>query len=261
MNLGNFKDKGFELIVDKGPNLLWAILVLIVGLWITKWIIKVAENSFKKRKMDDSLFSFLKSFMNFTLKVLVIVTSAIALGLPMSPFITILGTSGLAIGLALKDSLSNFAGGVIILTSRTFSIGDFIEVEGFSGTVKDINLLYTSLNTTDNKKVTIPNASLANSKLTNFSVEKTRRVDLVFSIDRNENIEKAKEIFRKIVESHELILKEPKPIIRVGELVKDSVNFDIKIWCNNDNYWDVYYDINEVVKVEFDKEKINVVSS
>ncbi|HHW68485.1 mechanosensitive ion channel family protein [Defluviitalea raffinosedens] len=251
-----------DLLTDKalefGPRLLGSIVLLVGGLWLIKFLVKIIDRSLGKSKTDESLHSFIISLSRFGLKLILYVTVAATLGVKESSLITALGAAGLAIGLALQGSLANFAGGVLILAFRPFNVGDYIEAQGFSGTVKEIQILYTILLTPDNKKIVIPNGELSNHSVINYSAQDTRRLDLVFGVGYDSDILKAKEILNTIAKKHPLILKDPAWVIGVSELGERSVNFDVKLWCKTENYWTLYYDFREKVKLEFDKEKITI---
>ncbi|MFW5787539.1 MAG: mechanosensitive ion channel family protein [Bacillota bacterium] len=253
----NWQEKLIELSFEYGGRLLGAILVFIFGKWVIKLILKYI-NRWSKNNLDPTLHSFVKSIAKTILYILLFITAASTMGIQMTSFVAIFGAAGLAIGLALQGSLANFAGGVLILTFRPFNINDFIEVNGNKGKVKSIQILYTTLLTRDNKNIIIPNGTLANSDIINYSIEDTRRVDLQFGVGYDDNILQVKEILQDIVDNHELILKEPAPIIRVGEHADSSVNFNTMVWTESENYWTVYYDLMEEVKLKFDEEGINI---
>lgn len=254
----NIKEKVLELLVEYGFNFMGAMFVLMIGFGITNILIRMLANVLNKSKIDRSLHSFIKSLSSISLRVIIAIMAATMIGVPPTAFIAILSAAGLAIGLALKDSLSNFAGGIIILMSRPFTIGDFIDIGGYMGTVKDMQLLYTVLNTVDNKQITIPNGELANGKIINYSAEKTRRVDLIFGVSYDDDIQKVKDVLTKIIMEHELTFKEPEPLIRVVAYQDSSVDFAVKVWCQSEDYWSIYYDVQEQVKEAFDEAGISI---
>lgn len=247
-----------QIIVSYGSKILLAAATLVIGLYAIKKIVGVLSRRFSKIGLEKSLQSFSISFTNIGLKILLVVTIASMLGVEMTSFVAILGSAGLAVGLALQGSLSNFAGGVLILILKPFKVGDYIETSGHSGTVSEIQVFYTILNTGDNKKVIIPNSNISNGSVINYSANATRRVDLTVGIDYDENIERVKKVFIKIIESNPLILKEPVPQILVGEHGDSSVNLYVRVWCENKDYWKIYFELMEKVKIEFDKESINM---
>lgn len=251
----------FNLIIfEYGMKILASMLVLVVGFYIVSLLLKMVDKALKKSKVDVSLHSFIRSLVSFGLKVIVFITTAGMLGIPSTTFITVLGSAGLAIGLALKDSLSNFAGGVLLLTFRPFSVGHYIETQGVGGTVQDIQLLYTHLNTPDNRRVLIPNGELANAKIINFSIEAKRRVELVFGVAHNSDTEKVKEILSGIVNAHPMVIGEPEPLIRMQSHKENALEFTVKVWCLKEDYWSLYYDLHETVKEEFDRNHIKLPS-
>ncbi|MGM0409541.1 MAG: mechanosensitive ion channel family protein [Bacillota bacterium] len=251
------QNKITELAIQYGSKLLGAILVFIIGRWIIKLIMKYVKK-WSSNNLDPTLHSFVNSIAKTILYILLIITTASTLGVQMSSFVAILGAAGLAIGLSLQGSLANFAGGVLILTFRPFNIGDFIEVDGVKGKVDSIQILYTKLKSRDNKDIVIPNGNVSNSTVTNYSANDTRRVDLNFGIGYDDNIDKVKDILENIVDEHELILDDPEATIRVGEHAGSSVNFNVLVWTKSENYWDVYYDMMEIVKKRFDDEDVNI---
>lgn len=258
MNRTIVKEKIINLLLEYAPKVGGALVVLMIGPWIVKLLIRMIDDILKKSKIDLSLHSFIKSIAEVIFKIVIFITAASMLGVETTTFIAVLSTAGLAIGLALKDSLANFAGGILILTFRPFNVGDFIKAEDELGTVKDIQLLYTHINTNNNKRIIIPNSDLVNSKIINYSTEPLRRLDLVFSVDYSEDIKKVEHILKRIVDRSEYILKEPAPTIRVSELGDNSVGFTLKLWYEGDRYWEVYYGIHEEVKMTFDKENIKI---
>lgn len=245
-------------IINTGLKALSSIVVFLIGLIIIKIFISFLSKKLEKSKLDISLHGFILSGINATLYLILIITALSLLGVPMTTFITILGAAGLAIGIALKDSLANLAGGILILSNRPYNVGDFIEFNGDMGTVKDIQILYTKLNTPDNKKVTIPNGALANGNIINYTAEKLRRVDLMFGISYEDDILEVKELLNNIVRAHAKTLDEPDSIIRVIEHADSSINFTVRVWVNKEDYWDVFYDLQEQVKIEFDNANISI---
>lgn len=244
--------------VEFGLMAIKAIVIYIIGMWIIKMLSKGFNKFMEKREFDESLKPFLKSLFYNLLFVLLILSILTSVGIEVTSFIAILGAAGLAVGLALQGTLQNFAGGVIILTLRPFKVGDYIDGGGNSGTVKAISIFNTVLNTPDNKRVIIPNGALSNASITNFSAEETRRVDMVFGIGYDDDIKKAKEILVEMVNSDERILKDPAPVVNVGSLGDSSVNLNCRPWVNAADYWGVFFDFQENVKIRFDKEGISI---
>ena len=234
------------------PKLLYAIVTLLVGLRIVKIVIGVLDKTLKHEKVNPTLRPFLLSFTGTLLKILVVITVASMMGVEMTSFIALIGAAGLAVGLSLQGSLQNFAGGVLILAFKPFKVGDFIKAQGYSGKVKLIQIFSTTLTTPDNKTIIIPNGDLSNSSLINYSTEKTRRVDIVFGIDYEDDVEKAKKIIHKIVKEEKRILKDKDSFIKLTELGDSSLNITVKVWVKSVDYWDVYYDVLSKVKEEYD---------
>jgi small conductance mechanosensitive channel len=253
-----YLDQLTSMIVEYGPKLLGAIIVLLIGLQIIKIIAKNLNKLFDKSNIDVSLKPFLKSLISAILKVLLIISVMGMVGIEMTSFIAILGAAGLAIGMALSGTLQNFAGGVLILLLKPYKVGDFIETNGYLGSVKEIQIFYTILNTVDKKQVIIPNAKISNESLTNFTAEELRRVDFSFGIGYDDDFEKAKSIIAQLINAHEKTLKDPEPFIRVGELADSSVNITTRVWVKAEDYWTVHFDMIENVKKEFDQQGISI---
>lgn len=245
------------LIIIYGQKIILAIIVLVIGLILINHLLKLINKSLDKAKVDKSLHSFLNSIINISLKILLFITIASMLGVKMTSFIAILGAAGLAVGLALQGSLSNFAGGVLIILLKPFKVGDFIEGTGHAGTVTEIQVFHTILNTPDNRVIVIPNGNLSNSSVINYSKKDTRRVDLTFGVSYQDDITKVKNVLTRLANEHELILKDPAPVIKLAELGDSSINFILRVWCQSENYWTVHFDLLENVKLEFDKENIS----
>jgi small conductance mechanosensitive channel len=252
----------FEKIIDFGfeyvPKLIGGLIVLIIGLWITKLITKGVGKSLVKSNIDQSLVPFLKSLTNIVLKALVAITVMGMIGIQMTSFVAILGAAGLAVGLALSGTLQNFAGGVIILILKPFKIGDFIEAQGYTGTVKEITIFSTMLNTPDKKLVIIPNGPLSTGALTNFSAEPLRRVDWTFGIAYGDDVEDFKRAMNDFIAADTRILKDPAPFMGLSELADSSVNFAVRVWVDGPEYWNVYFEMNEKVYTKFADYKLNI---
>ena len=241
-----------------GIKLLGAILIFVAGIKLTSWIAKLIRTSPKLNKLDMSLRSFLTSFIRIALYVILVITVAMILGVPATSFITILASCGVAVGLALQGSLSNFAGGLMILFFKPFKVGDYIEAQGESGTVVDISVVYTELLTVDNKRITVPNGALTNSTIKNYSTEPLRRVDLAFSVAYDSNDEAVKNIIHNAIASHPNALKDPAPFVRLSQHGDSALVYTARIWVNNADYWTVYFDILEKVKADFDANGIAI---
>jgi small conductance mechanosensitive channel len=257
-NLQGYADKLINLAVEYGPKLLLAIIVLIVGLWIIKLVLKGTDKAMERSNIDISLRKFLRSLFGILLKALLLISVASMIGIATTSFVAIIGAAGLAVGLALQGGLANFAGGVIILIFKPFKVGDFLDAQGYMGTVHEITIFTTVLKTPDNKTVIIPNGALSNGSMVNFSTEPKRRVDMVFGIGYGDSIEKAKQVLVKLADSDSRVLKDPAPQIVVGELGDNSVNFNVRFWCNAADYWGIYFDTHEKVKLAFDEAGISI---
>lgn len=247
-----------EFATSFGIKLLGAIITLVVGIKLISWFSKWIRNSEKLNKLDTSLRSFLASFSKIALYIVLIITAAMILGVPATSFITILASCGVAIGLALQGSLSNFAGGLMILFFKPFKVGDYIEAAGESGTVSEISVVYTELLTADNKRITLPNGTLTNSTIKNYSSEKLRRVDLTFNVAYGSEDAKVKEVINSVINEHSLALSDPEPFVRLSQQADSSLTYTTRIWCKTDDYWTVYFDILEGVNQAFIKNDITV---
>lgn len=253
-----YYDSGIDLLVSYAPKVITAVIVLLVGMWFVKLLLKGFERVSSKSNMDLSLTKFLHSLISMSLKVLVLISVVSMLGVETTSFIAVLGAAGLAVGFALQGSLSNFAGGVLILIFKPFKVGDFIEGAGHSGTVSSIEVLATTLKTPDNKTIIIPNGSLSENSVINYSAEDKRRVDLVFGIGYNDDMKKAKKIILKMASSDSRILKEPEPFVAIGKLGESSVDITIRLWVESVDYWDVFFHFTESIKEEFDNNNISI---
>ena len=247
-----------ETIMAYGLQVVGAILALIIGLWIIKALTGSVGRLMEKRQVDESLRSFLRSLINILLKVMLIIVIASMIGIPMTSFIAILGAAGLAVGLALSGTLQNFAGGVMILLFKPFKVGDYIDAQGYTGTVKEIQIFNTILKTPDNKTVIIPNGGLSTSAMVNFSTESTRRVDFTFGIAYGDDTEKTKTVLMQIINEDKRILKDPEPFIAISELADSSVNFVVRVWADSGDYWPIYFDMQDKVYNTFNKEGLNI---
>ena len=241
-----------------GLKFLVAIVVYFIGNFIIKRVVNLVAVTLTKKNVEVTLHRFLLSILSTFLKAIQIIVFASMIGLQTASLIAVLGAAGLAIGLALQGSLANFAGGVLILLFRPFKNGDAIKAQGYVGSVEEIQIFNTILKTFDNQRVIIPNALLSNGCVTNVNVNGTRRVDMVFGIGYDDDIVKAKALLRTIIEADERVLKDQKVDIWVGEHGESSVNLFVRPWANSADYWGVYFDMMENVKLEFDKAGISI---
>lgn len=259
INIEEITTKIGELLTTYGLRFLGAVAALIVGLWVVSMVTSLFKKTLAKRAaIDESLKPFLTNLVSILLKAALFITVAGMVGIETTSFVALLGAAGLAIGFALQGTLGNFAGGVLILLLKPFKIGDFIEAQGFSGSVKEIQIFCTIMNTPDNKHIILPNGPLAGGSIVNYSTESTRRVDFVFGIGYDDDLKKAKNLLQKIVTSDSRILKDPEPMVVVSELADSSVNFTVRTWVNSGDYWPVHFDTIEKVKLEFDANGISI---
>ncbi len=258
IDVTKYYDLTAELIMTYGPKLLGALVVLIVGLFIIKALNKSFKKFLETRNIDPSLKPFFSSIISALLKTLLAISVLSMLEIEMTSFIAILGAAGLAIGMALSGSLQNFAGGVIILIFKPFKVGDYIDAQGYNGTVKGIQIFNTILTTPDNKTIIIPNGGLSTGSMINYSTEPLRRVDWTFGVGYGDSTGKTKEVLQKLIDSNELILKDPAPFIAVSALADSSVNFVVRAWVKAPDYWTVFFDMNEKVYNTFNEEGLNI---
>ena len=253
-----YMDTAVELMMRYSPKLLLAIIVLFVGLWIVKRLVRLVAKTMERSNAEPTLAKFLSSMVSIGLKALLLISVASMIGIETTSFIAILGAAGLAIGLALQGTLANFAGGVLVLLFRPYKIGDFIEAQGITGTVAEIQIFNTVIKTSDNKRIIVPNGVISNGIITNFSAESTRRVDFVFSIGYGDDIGKAKALIRRLIEADKRAMADPEPLVVVSELAASSVNFTVRVWVNAADYSGLYFDLTEKVKLTFDEEGISI---
>ena len=251
-------EKLLEWATTTGFKLIVGALIISIGFKLIKKLVEHFINFLERRDVDLTLRKFLKSLITVTLKIILVMPVLGYWGIELSGIAALVASAGVAIGLALQGSLSNFAGGFIILFIRPFKVGDYIETSTYGGVVEQIGLFYTQLATVDNKQILIPNGNLSNGSLINYSAKSTRRVDLTFSVGYENDIAHVKDILSKIVENDELILKDPQPFIGVSAHSASSIDFVVRVWCNNGDYWNIYHSLLEEVKITFDKENISI---
>ncbi len=247
-----------SLVKDIAMNLAVAAAILVFGLWLAKRIKNILSSTLEKRGIDPMLASFMGSITHVLLSAFIVIAALGQLGIQTTSLVAIMGAAGLAIGLALQGSLANFASGVMIIAFRPFKVGDFVEAGGATGIIESIQIFSTQMRTGDNKTIIVPNANITGSTITNYSAKDTRRVDLVFGIGYDDDIKKAKQILQDIVTNDERILQDPAPVVAVAELADSSVNFIVRPWVNAADYWTVYWDLTETVKLLFDAEGISI---
>lgn len=241
-----------------GINLLIAVIIFLVGRFIIKKILKMMDRILQRSSVDLGVVKFVHSLLNIVLYIILIVIICGQVGIETTSFAALLASGGLAAGLAFEGSLSNFAGGVLILIMKPFLVGDYIESNGVEGTVEKIDIFYTSLNTIDNKSVKLPNGTLSNSVLTNYSMHNKRRVDVNVGIGYDDNIKKAKEVLSKVMYSYVGILKEEDNVVVVKGLEESSINMEIRMWVATENYWDARFYLNENIRIELGEAGITI---
>jgi small conductance mechanosensitive channel len=256
--LNLYLEEFLKLIIEYSPKIITALVILIVGLWLVKIITKYIQKLMIKRGMDETLTKFLSDLVNWTLKALLFVTVISQLGVPATSFVAILGAAGLAVGLALQGSLANFAGGALIMIFKPFKVGDLIEAQGELGAVKEIQIFVTKLLNPQNKLIIIPNGTLSNGNITNYTEEGKLRIDLTFGVSYDSDIKQTKDVLLEVLTSNEKVLKDPAPTVNVSELADSSVNFAVRPWAKPEHYWDVYFQTTENVKKALDKAGIEI---
>lgn len=245
-------------VIPWGLNILFAILIFIIGKYLVGVITRLVKKLMEKAHMDKILVNFIGSIIKSVLLLFVVIASLDQLGVNTTSLIALIGAAGLAIGLALQGSLQNLASGVMLIVFRPFKDGDFVEAGGTMGVVEEIGIFTTKMRTGDNKEVIVPNGQIFGGIITNYSKRDTRRVDMVFGIGYGDDILKAKQVITGIIEADERILKDPAPLIAVGELADSSVNFNVRPWVKSGDYWSVYFDLNEKIKLAFDTNGISI---
>ncbi len=250
--------KGYELGTAFGVKILAALAVFIIGRWIVKYLRRLIRKVMEKREVDPTLTKFLVNLTYAALLTFVILAALGMLGIQTTSFIAVLGAAGLAIGLALQGSLSNFAAGVLMIIFRPFKVGDIIEGAGVTGKVEEIQIFTTQLVTPDNKTIIIPNAQMTGGNIINYSTKGTRRADMVFGIGYEDDIDKARDIISEVLSQDERILKDPAAQIAVSELADSSVNFVVRPWVKAEDYWSVIFEATETIKKRFDAEGVSI---
>ena len=268
MNTENLPDLGFDWAevwtmiqttgVDLGINVISAIVIFFVGKWIVNLVVKGLMKAMQKGDMDITLRRFVSNLARMLLMLFVIIAAIHQLGIQTASLIALLGAAGLAVGLALQGSLSNFAAGVLIVLFRPYKVGDWIEGGGVSGAVEEVQILTTVLKTGDNKRVIIPNSQIMGTTITNYSANDTRRVDLVVGVSYSDDLDKVRKELESLVAADDRILKDPAVTIAVSELADSSVNFVLRPWVKTADYWGVYFDLTEAIKKRFDEVGISI---
>ncbi|PCI58343.1 MAG: mechanosensitive ion channel protein [Gammaproteobacteria bacterium] len=250
--------KAYELGIEYAPRLALAIITLLLGLWIISGITKLIKLSMERSKVDPTLIPFMSSLVSWVLKVLLFISVASMIGIATTSFIAVLGAAGLAIGLALQGSLANFAGGVLVMIFKPYKVGDLIESQGHLGVVKEVQIFNTILIAPQSKQVIIPNGAASNGSIVNYTVEGKIRVDLTVGVSYDADIDKTKAVLMEVLVANDKVMQDPAPFIGVLEMADSSVNFAVRPHCLPEDYWDVFFSVNEAVKKALDKNEINI---
>lgn len=258
LSLDTAISKLIDLSISLGSKLLIAIIVFFIGRWLVRRCCRLVVRIMEKKQVEASLFSFIRSLVNITLNFLFVIILISILGIETSSFIALFASAGVAVGMALSGTLQNFAGGVMILLFKPFKVGDFIEAQGQSGTVKEIQIFNTIMATADNKIIIIPNGGLSTGIMKNYSKEEDRRVDWEFGIGYGDSYDKAKMVITKLIESDSRILKDPACFIALTSLGESSVNIVVRAWVKAPDYWGVFFDMNEKVYKTFAEENLSI---
>ncbi len=254
----DFMNNTQKMVVFYGMKVVMALIIFIFGKWISGGIRNSLKKMMTKRHVDETLVPFAINLIYTLLMVFVVIAALGQLGIQTASLVAILGAAGLAVGLALQGSLSNFASGILIIIFRPFKVGDYIEGGGTAGTIESIQIFITKMKTPDNKVIYVPNSTMLGSNIINYSAKKTRRVDLTAGIGYGDDIDKARKILEDILKADERVLKDPPALVAVTELADSSVNFVVRPWVKSEDYWGVYYDVTETIKKRFDEEGISI---
>lgn len=247
-----------EWLVTNGPNFLAAIAILVVGRWLAKWICYLVRKALTKSAMDLTLIRFLEKLVYYTLLIAVLIAAADQVGIETTSFLAILGAAGLAVGLALKDSLSNFASGVMLILFKPFRVGDAVTAAGVSGSIQQIDIFNTVINTWDNQRVIVPNSKITEDIITNINANQTRRIDLVIGISYDDDVQEAKSILTELIKADSRILTDPPPKVALAEFGDSSLNIVVRPWVQTAEYWDVRFDLIDRIKQIFDERNITI---
>lgn len=258
----DFIKDGFEAIqgsiVEYGLQVILCILMLVIGLKVIKFIVNRVQKTMEKKNIEPTIVQFTASMLRMVLKIALILTVLTTVGVAVTSFVAILAAASFALGMALQGTLSNFAAGIIILLLRPFKVGDFVEVAGQTGTVSSIQVFSTVLKTPDNKTIIIPNGGIIGTNVVNYSIEPERRVDFTFGVDYSADIKEVKTLLQKVSNDHEKVLKDKDVFVGLSELGDSSVNFVLRVWVKAEDYWAVYFDLMETVKVKLDEANISI---
>ncbi len=258
MNWENFLPNLLNWLTTEGLKIVFALIIIFIGFWIVSRLAKKIAAALEKKNVDKIIAKIIVALFNYGIKALIIICMLGYLGIETSGIAALISSVGVGIGLAVQGALANFAGGILIIVTRPFKVDDFIETQGYSGTVEDISIIHTTLRTGDNKTVLLPNGALANSNVVNYSRKDIRRVDFTFSIAYNADFVLAQKIILAIFENHDKVLKNPETLVRMTAHGSNSIDIVSRCWVNSADYWDVYFDVMEIVKLAFDKNGIEI---
>lgn len=258
VSLERMLEKLYEWVITRGVNMFFGVIFLSIGWKVINKTLKRIRRILESKNADPTITRFLDNVMNVTLKTVLIIIILQYIGVNLTGLTTIVASAGVALSLALKGSLANLAGGVIILVARPFNVGDFIETTEHSGVVEKISIFYTYLVTFDNKQILIPNGILTDSSIVNYSSKEIRRVDITFSVSYEEDVIRVKNVLINILKNNELVLEEPEFFVGISMHGDSAINFIVKAWCKTEDYWTIYYDLLETVKIKFDEEGISI---
>ena len=244
-------DKINEMLTGAGGSIVQAILVAVIGFFVIKYVMKLLKKLKSFDKLDQTTTRFILNLIKWVLYVMLIIAVISILGIPMAQVIAVLASAGLAVGLALQGALSNLAGGILLMIMRPFKVGDYVDAAGASGFVQSINLFYTVLLTIDNKRITVPNGNLMNSNVTDYTAEEKRRVDLVFSCAKSEKPAEIQQCILDAVATSKFALDDPAPFARISGGTNESMEFTVRVWCKTENYWDLYFELNQSIVEAF----------
>ena len=250
-------EKGIDLGIEAGKSIIIAVVTYFVGKTLISLVNRMLSGMMERRNVDPAIQSFAKSLANMLLMILLAISVVSALGVNTTSFAALLASGGVAVGMALSGNLQNLAGGIVILLFRPFRVGDYIEAQGTGGTVGEIQIFHTILTTPDNKKIHLPNGALSSGNITNYSKEPLRRVDFTVAVEYGEDIDKVRKALREILDRDERVLQEPTPVIVLGALADSSVNITVRVWVKSENYWNVFFETNETIYNEFNRQGIN----
>ncbi len=242
-----FMNKGIEILTAAGSKLILALLIWIIGSMVVKKVIKMVMGMKATEKLDTTVKSFLGNLLKVVLYIVLVLSIISVLGVPMASVVAVLASCGVAVGMAMQGSLSNLAGGIMLMIFRPFKVGDYIVAAGDEGVVKELSMFYTVLNSLDNKEITIPNGSLMNSNIQNFSAESTRRVDLTFNLTGGRDVNEVKQIIESTMAKNPMVLQDPAPFASPLEGIPGGLAYTARAWCNSANYWDVYFELMKAI--------------